>query len=93
MKRRRKMLTSFFLTISTPTLNRVFGSLSALSGVGMITVAPFLHDLATGLSGIGALTVAMVLFQLSDVRERLQRLETVLIESGGDGRAKHHHAG
>lgn len=81
----------FLLVISTPGLNKFFGALSAISGVGMITAAPFLHDLATGLSGIGALSFAMVMFQLSDVRERLQAVEACLMEDGLKSRK--HHAG
>lgn len=82
-------MLNFLLAISTPTLNKFFGVMSAISGVGMVAAAPFLHDLATGFSGIGALSFALVMFQLSDVRERLQRVEACLME--GDDRPKHHH--
>lgn len=63
-------------------LNRFLGALSGMSGLGMITFSMFAQNLAAAFSGLSAVTIAVVLFQITDTRERITRIENLLITQG-----------
>lgn len=60
-------------------LNRFFGGLSGLSGLGLFAYAASFHDLTSAFGGVSAITIAVMLFQLTDVRERTSRIEALLM--------------
>lgn len=68
-------------------LNRFAGVLSGLSGVGMVVYSFPAHDLATFFSGFGATTVAVILFQMADMRERMTRIEGILLNQNAKGKS------
>lgn len=57
-------------------LNRLLGIISSVSGVTILGFAFADQSIALALNGTGAIAMAVILFQLSDLRERIVRLET-----------------
>ena len=55
--------------------NKAVALVSLLSGAGMLTVAAVLKEATPALSGFGALAVALLAYQMTDLKERMSRLE------------------